>query len=187
VGGDGGAELKVRGLQPLLKGLRGRQFHDVNTALRDEARWIADQIVPEVVQALTLSNAPQAPGFGRTVKSKRDRIPIVVIGRTNPGLKKFSRRGPRKDGKARQNPKWRRGAMAHGIIYGPRSGGRSSPAPAGASKPGNYGIPRNPSGGAVMRSIRSGRAYRGATDAYLNAYIRVLRRAGFNVSRGRAA
>ena len=183
--GTGGAGLEVKGLQSLVRGLQGREFRDVNSALRDRAGWIAAEIVPEVQQALKLSNAPQAEAFVRTVKSKRDRIPIVVIGRTNPALPKWSRRGPRMCGQPRQYSKWRRGAMAHGIIYGPKRGGRTAPPPSGASRPGNYGISRREDGGAVMRSIKSGAAYRGATRAYLTAYTATLRRAGFNVKRGR--
>jgi hypothetical protein len=182
VGLPNGHGVEVRGLLPLVKELQGPVFRQVNAQLRDEARWIADQIAPEVRRALLLSNAPQAPAFVQTVRSKRDRVPVVVIGASNPKLSRFSRRGPRKDGKARIDSRWRRGAMAHGIIYGPKSGQRAAPPAAGKRRTANvYRLGRNEDGGAVMRSIHSGPAFRGAVAAYTTAYRRVLRQHGFRV------
>lgn len=185
---DGGAPVEVLGLTAWVTALKGPAFKDVNRALRAESYEIATQIVPEVEDALKLSKAPQAERFVGTVKAKSDRVPVVVIGKTNPKLKGFSRRGPRRSGKPRMDAKWRRGAMAHGIIYGPNSGSpaRVAPAPsAGRPRPGNYRMGRDRSGGAVMRSIESGQAFEGATEAYFEAYRRVLRAAGINLTKGR--
>lgn len=166
----------------MLKKLKGREFRQVNSELRDQARFIADGIVPEVRAALKHSNAPQAPDFVRTVASKRDRIPVVVIGSTNPTLSKFSRRGPRKDGRPRQTGPWRKGAMAYGVVFGPAGPGkRTAPQSASGWRQPNYGIPRNESGGAVMRAIRSGPAFQAAAREYTAAYKRVLRMNGFEV------
>lgn len=179
--GTHGAGVQVSGLQPLLKELRGPLFRKVNSELRDQARFIADEIVPEVQRAVALSSAPQAPAFVRTVKSKRDRIPVVVIGATNPQLRKFSRRGPRKDGDPRLDSRWRRGAMAHGIIYGPKpTGPRTAPDHGHTRRFSNpYRTPRDSSGGVVMRAIRQGPAYQAAAGAYVKVYRRTLARHGF--------
>lgn len=177
-----GYGVEVKGLLPLLKKLNGREFRQVNSELRDQARFIADGIVPEVKRAVVLSRAPQAEDFVRTVASKRDRIPVVVIGSTNPTLTKFSRRGPRKDGRPRQTGPWRKGAMAYGIVFGPAGKGkRTAPPSASGWRNPNYKIARNESGGAVMRSIHSGPAFRAAAREYAAAYKKVLRRNGFKV------
>jgi hypothetical protein len=186
VGVGGGMAVEVIGLQPLLKELRGPAFKMVNSELRDQARRIADGIVPEVRDAVGSSDMAQAAAMVRTVGSKRDRVPVVIIGATNPGLSKFSKRGrPGANAKPRQDPRWRRGALAHGVVFGPKpSGPRTSPEPPNKpTHPGHYRMGRREDGGRVLQRIREGSAYRAAVREYEAAYKHVLRRHGFNVGR----
>jgi hypothetical protein len=103
-----------------------------------------------------------------------DRVPVVVVGKVNPRSAKSQFR---RAGQSAQQSKMRRGALAHGVVYGPRGGRRSTPV-----SENYYGIRRDDSGGPVGRSVASnGATMRRAQDAYLREYAAILRRYGFVV------
>lgn len=166
-----GTSVQVHGLVELVRELKGPTFRDVNAALRLHARSIADDLAPHIRLAVRLSPAPQARGMSDTIRTKNDRLPVVVIGKVNP---KFSteKRFTRRTG----NSARRRGAIAHGVIYGPKGGH-----PAGPGGVNFYRIGRDDSGGALGRSLKQGPMMQRASDAYLDAYTNVLRAHGFKV------
>lgn len=161
--------VRITGLNELVRTLKGPLFRDVNRELRTSARAIAQDLVPHVQAAVRQSQAPQAEAMAGTVRAHSDRVPVVVIGKTNP---KF-RSGFRRRGQSAQAAKLRRGALAHGVVYGPK-GGKKSTRP----HENYYRIARSTSGGAVGRAI-DGRVMDKATDAYLAAFADVMRRHGF--------
>lgn len=167
--------VTITGLQPLIKELRGPMLRDVNRELRAHAKQIAATLVPVVAASVARSGAPQASAVAATVRVHSDRVPVVVIGKTNPRLSGFNRRGPRRDGAARANPRQRRGAIAHGVVYGP-AGGRAD---TGVNE-NYYRIGRDNTGGPVGRAVNeNGAVFDEACRAYLDAYTAVLRRHGF--------
>ena len=95
-------------------------------------------------------------------------MPVVVVGKVNPKFKgsKFTRRG--------QDSKRRRGALAHGVIYGPLGGRKDT-----KERENYYRIPRDPSGGALGRSARSGPIWDEATTAYLKYFEAAALHHGF--------
>lgn len=161
--------IKVTGLQPLIKELKGPLFRDVNRELRVEAKRIAVEMVPHVADAVRASDAPQAPAMANTVRAHSDRVPVVVVGKVNPRF----RSGFRRRGQSAQDNKRRRGALAHGVVYGPKGGKRSTTAAENY-----YRIPRNSDGGAFRRVLES-KVLDRAAEAYLKAYAEVMRRHGF--------
>lgn len=168
------AGIKVTGLDAYVRPLRGKVFKDVNRELRVAAKRIAGDIRPEVEQAVKESRAPQAPAMARTVRVHSDRVPVVVIGKVNP---RFATTKFRRAGQSAQQSKMRRGALAHGVVYGPRGGRKDTRAAENY-----YRIGRDDSGGPVGRSVASrGPAMRKAQDAYLREYVAILRRYGFTV------
>ena len=100
--------------------------------------------------------------MSKTVRVVSDRVPVVSVGRTNPPLKKWRGRGSAADNKRR------RGAMAHGVVYGPK-------------QPVNlYKIPRDNSGGPLGRMLQTnGRIMAQAEDAYLRFYVATLKAHGW--------
>jgi hypothetical protein len=163
------ASVTVTGLQPLIRELRGSLFKDVNKELRSASRTIAEQMVPHVQSAVRASDAPQADVMAGTVRAHSDRVPVVVVGKVNP---KFSTKWRRK-GQTAKDSKLRRGSLAHGIVYGPKGGRRSTP-----EAENYYRIPRANDGGAFRKALDSDVLDK-ATEAYLKAYAEVLRRHGF--------
>ncbi len=161
--------IKVAGLQPLIKELRGPMFKDVNRELRAESKRIAQDMVPHVADAVRASAAPQADAMAGTVRAHSDRVPVVVVGKVNPKFKS----GFRRKGQSAAASKLRRGALAHGVAYGPKGGKR-------ATRPHEnyYRIARNNTGGAFAHAL-DGRVLDRATEAYLAAYGDVMRRHGF--------
>jgi hypothetical protein len=98
-----------------------------------------------------------------------------VIGKTNPKLPGFSRRGTRRDGADRAPVKLRRGALAHGVVYGPKGGRRATP-----EQENYYRTGRDERGGPVGRALADGGpAFDAATESYLRAFADVMRRHGF--------
>ena len=55
-----------------------------NYLIRNESLRIAETMVPDVSAAVRASPAPQAGKVAATVRAKRDRIPVVKIGATQP-------------------------------------------------------------------------------------------------------
>lgn len=160
--------VQVTGLVSLVAELRGPAFKMVNQELRHRARLIADDVVPHVRLAVSLSRAPQARAMADTVRSKPDRVPVVVIGKVNPKFRterRFTRKG--------SDSKQRRGAIAHGVVYGPKGGHMEN----GGQN--FYKIPRDDSGGALGRTLKDGPAVQAATERYLSEFLIVLERHGF--------
>lgn len=164
-----GARVEVRGLVSLVRELKGPAFRQVNYALRQYARDIAEEVRPHVALLVAMSPAPQSTAMAQTVRTKPDRVPVIVIGKVNPKFKgsKFSRPG--------QDSKKRRGSLAHGVVYGPKGGKRSTTADE------NYYAPqqRDDSGGAIGRSVKSGTVFELAAEAYVAAYLDILTHHGF--------
>ena len=159
--------MKITGLQPLVKQLKGPMFRDINRELRAVAKLIAKDMVPEVQDAVRRSNAPQAAAMAATVRVHSDRVPVVAVGKVNPKFStRFSRPG--------QNSKLRRGSLAHGVVYGPLGGKRSTPV-----HENYYRIGRDPSGGALGQSMRTGPIYDKACEAYLKQWLAIMRHHGF--------
>jgi hypothetical protein len=165
----------VTGVTQLVKVLRGPKFKEVNRELRAVSKKIATELRPEVVSAVRQSNAPQAWPMSETVRVVSDRVPVLSVGKVAPKFKSSTFRRPAGGAPA----KLRRGAMAHGVVYGTKGGRRKG----GGDY---YQIPRDESGGALGRSMSRGRAMRKAQSAYLREYSIVLRRAGFELQAGRA-
>jgi hypothetical protein len=168
--------VKITGLAELVRELKGPLFKDVNRELRTEAKAIADTLVPVIAAAVMESPSSQAAAFAATVRAKSDRVPVVSIGgMVNPKLVGFSRRGARKDGEDRAPVKLRRGAMAHGVVYGPKGGRRDTD-----PDENYYGHGRDDSGGRVGRAVAAtGPAFKKAEEAYLRAFFTILERHGW--------
>lgn len=159
--------VKVDGLKPLVAALKGPAFRDVNKELRKHARLIANDMAPLVAAAVRKSHAPQAAAMSATVRPHSDRVPVVVVGKTNPRFSSgFSRRG--------SNSRARRGALARGVVSGPAGGKRSTRA-----NENYYRIRRDPSWGPLGDAI-DGPILRDAEVAYLKLYIAALKAHGFD-------
>lgn len=156
-----------------MRELKGSLWRDVNKELRQYSTLIAKDLVPVVSDAVARSGAPQAAAMASTVRAHSDRVPVVVIGKTNP-------RG------VRQRPggkpvKRRRGAMAHGVVYGPKGGRADTPA-----MENYYRIPRDNTGGHVGRALaEGGPIFDQACDLYLRMFAAAMRRHGFVGMAGR--
>jgi hypothetical protein len=161
--------VEVTGLQPLVKELRGPLFKDVNRELRQYSKLIATDLVPHVAAAVADSNAPQAAAVAKTVRAHSDRIPVVVVGKTNPWGGKKWRRSTTTTTTSRR----RRGSLAHGVVYGPK-GGRPDTTP----QENYYRIPRDNSGGPLGRALR-GPIMDEASEVYLRVFASVMRHHGF--------
>jgi hypothetical protein len=165
------ASVRVEGLQPLVRELKGPLFRDANRELRQYATLIARDLVPEVQKAVSASNAPQARAVAGTVRAHSDRVPVVVVGKTNPwGGKKWRRRD-----QSAAEAKARRGSIAHGVVYGPKGGRRDT-----GAQENYYRIGRDDSGGPLGRALRDGgQIWDQATEVYLKMFAAVMRRHGF--------
>jgi hypothetical protein len=165
--------VKVTGLQAYLKPLKGKAFKDVNRELRSVSKKIATEILPEVTSAVRQSKAPQAGPMAGTARAKSDRVPVISVGAVNP---RFTNSKFRRAGSSAAQSKLRRGAMAHGVVYGGKGGHRKG----GGDF---YKIPRDNSGGTLGKSLAHGRAMKKAQVAYLREYYKVLHHYGFTVGR----
>ena len=158
--------VQVTGLDSLVKQLRGPMFKEANRELRHAARDIAKELVPTIAAAVAASGAPQAHVMAATVRAHSDRVPVVAVGKVNPRFKT-----PFKGG----NTKLRRGSLAHGVVYGPLGGRRSTTA--GENY---YRIHRDPSGGPLGRATSDhGSVFDQATEAYLREFLQIMKRHGF--------
>ena len=168
--------VNVVGLTDMVSMLKGPKFKNVNFALREVAGQIAADLLPHAQAAVRQSAAPQADVMAATFRVKRDRVPILALGRVNP---RFTS-GFTHKGESAQRRLRRRGQLAHGVVYGPK-GGRPG------VKPHNpYKIPRDESGGPLGAAMKApgGRAYQQACEAYLRAYLTFLTAAGFDTRKG---
>lgn len=159
--------VQVAGLQPLVRKLKGSLFRDVNKELRQYSMLIAKDLVPVVSDAVARSGAPQAAAVAKTVRAHSDRVPVVVVGKTNP---KGMRQRP-----GGKNIKLRRGAVAHGVVYGPKGGRADTPA-----QENYYQIPRDDTGGPLGAALRDGGPIlEQAAEVYLRMFAAAMRRHGF--------
>jgi hypothetical protein len=140
-------------------------FKDVNRELRQVAKLIAADLVPAVSDAVAKSRAPQAAAMSATVRAHSDRVPVVVVGKTNPKFSAKFRGG---------NTKRRRGALAHGVVYGPAGGKRDT-----AVDENYYKIGRDTSGGPLGQAVTGGRVFDLACEAYLKQFLAIMRHHGF--------
>lgn len=163
--------VKVDGLKPLVQVLKGPAFKDVNRELRSHARLIASDMAPMVAAAVRASPAPQAAAMAGTVRVHSDRVPVVVVGKTNP---KFGSRFTRRGGDSRR----RRGALALGVVSGPAGGRRDTRARENYYRP--QGV--DASWGRLGDAIR-GHILRDAEVAYLRLYIAALKAHGLDARR----
>lgn len=156
-----GKAVEAQGLRDLVKALKGPAFKDVNKELRQYSKQIADDLVPAVADGVRRSRAPQAAAMAGTVRAHSDRVPVVVVGKTNPKFARSKFRG----GDTRR----RRGAIALGVVSGP------------AGHVNYYKIGRDRSWGPLGDAIR-GPIMRDAEIAYLRLYIATLKHHGFDAS-----
>lgn len=154
-----------------MRTLKGPLYRDVNKELRQFATQIAKDLVPEVAAAVRRSNAPQAGALAKTVRAHSDRVPVVVVGKTNP----YSGKAWKRKTTTPKSSKRRRGAMAHGVVYGPLGGRADTDA-----RENYYRIPRDDSGGALGAALREGGPlWDEACEVYLKVYASVMRHHGF--------
>lgn len=173
----GPSRVQTQGLNELVRALKGPAFRDVNKELRQFSRMIATDLAPLVADAVRASGAPQAAAVATTVRPHSDRVPVVVVGKTNP---RFGT-GFRHKGEDSGRIKKRRGALARGVVAGGLGGKRTTPA-----HEDYYHIPRDPSWGELGRRLRSGGIITAeACDLYLRGYLGILRAHGFDVHRGK--
>lgn len=174
----GGVDIRVTGLDPLVRALKGPQFKDVNRELRGEAKKIAgDVLLPLVVAAVQQSAAPQAAAMAATARVHSDRVPVVVVGKVNPRLTGWAHAG-----ESAAQRKARRGSMAAGVLKGPLGGRRDTRAAENY-----YRVPRSESGGPLGQALAEGGPILAAGErAYLTAYLAVLARHGFHTEKGAA-
>lgn len=79
----GGLSVEVDGLIETLQAVRGVEASlrpNVNGELRDAATVSAGELAVELVQSAGASGVPVAPLVARSIRVKRDRIPVVSIG-----------------------------------------------------------------------------------------------------------
>lgn len=173
----GTVRVETQGLNELVRALRGPAFRDVNKELRAFSRLIAADIAPMVADAVRASGAPQAAALATTVRPHSDRVPVVVVGKTNPRFGSgFGHKG--EDAGRRR---LRRGSLARGVVAGGLGGKRSTPAAENY-----YRIPRDPSWGELGRRLRTGGIItEKCADLYLRGYLGILRAHGFDVTKGR--
>jgi len=161
--------LQVTGLEALVKELKGPLFKDPNRELRQFSKLIAQDMLPQVRAAVAASGAHQARQLAATARVHSDRVPVVVVGKVNPKFASgFTRRG--------SDSKRRRGALALGVVAGPKGGQRRT-----SAHENYYGIPRRPDWGSVGRALH-GPIMRKGEIAYLRFFMATLRAHGFDAS-----
>lgn len=147
---SGGLSIELEGMVETLQATRGLEADlarpTANAELRDAAKECARGLVDELRSAASSSGVPVAPRVARSIRVKRDRLPVVSIG----GAYAVGRNG----------------APASALVWGSEQG------PKGEVN--HFGVP--PSGGywiapAVNRFSRSS-----AIDAYRRAVGDVLRK-----------
>lgn len=172
-----GRSVQVTGLQALVRELRGPAFREVNAELRRFSRLIADDLTPLVAEQVAKSPAPQAAAMAATVRPHSDRVPVVVVGKTNPRFRSGFGHKSESAGQRRA----RRGSLARGVVAGPKGGRRST----GAAE--NYYRPmgRDESWGHLGHALRSGGVItEHGEQLYIRYYLAALKAHGFDVARG---
>lgn len=168
------ARVKITGLDQLVRELKGPAFRDVNRELRQHARTIAQDLIPEVAAATRASGAPQADKMAATWRVHSDRVPVVALGKVNPRFDSgFTHKGESAAARRR-----RRGSLAHGVTYGPKGGKRST-----AAAENYYRIGRDASGGPLGAALAGGGPiFTQVCALYLRAYLATLRAHGFTTT-----
>ena len=80
---SGGLSLEMEGIFETLKAVRSVEADlrpGINNELRDAAESSASELVVELVNAAGSSGVPVAPRVARSIRVKRDRVPVVSIG-----------------------------------------------------------------------------------------------------------
>jgi hypothetical protein len=148
-------------LNEAQRNMRGMGGYSPNYDIRGQSQQVAAKMLPDIRAALAGSPAPQAAGVAGTARAKRDRIPVVRIGATNPKLSGFKKRRP--------TNKRSKGSVAWGVERGPAGGRRRGG--------GNfYGVPRNQGGYAIGPRLPQITA--GVIKDYQAVVADVLRRSG---------
>jgi hypothetical protein len=82
-GVKGGLSVEVDGMMETLAAVKGVEASlrpAINGELRDAAETSAGELAVELVSAASTSGVPVAPLVARSIRVKRDRIPVVSIG-----------------------------------------------------------------------------------------------------------
>jgi hypothetical protein len=82
-----GLAIEVDGIFETLKAVRGVQADlrpSANNELRDAADTVASGLASDLVAAAASSGVPVAPRVARSIRVKRDRIPVLSIGGPAP-------------------------------------------------------------------------------------------------------
>ena len=148
----GTVSIEVEGLTETLKAFQTleREFARpaANVRLRDAAGRCASGLVDELVRAAGSSGVPVAPRVARSIKVKRDRIPVVSIG----GATRVGRYG----------------GAAGSLVWGSEQG------PKGAVN--HWGVPAGPGYWIAPAVKQYGEG--GAVTTYRRAVYEVLRDSG---------
>lgn len=141
----------------------------LNAELRQHSKAIATDLLPEVRAAVAKSPAPQARKMAATARVHSDRVPVIVVGKVNPKLSGFRRRG-----QSAAEAKRRRGSLAAGVLQGGKGGRRDTKADENY-----YRIPRNEHWGTLGDQLRAGSPLmREAQDLYLRLLLATMRAHG---------
>lgn len=168
--------IEIKGLNALVRELRGPAFREINKELRAFSKLIAADLAPLVADRIRESGAPQAAAMAATVRTHSDRVPVVVVGKVNPRFASgFGHRG--ESAAAR---KQRRGSLARGVVSGGAGGKRGTPADENY-----YRIPRDTSWGALGKALRDGGIItEQGEQLYIRYFLAALRAHGFDTEQG---
>lgn len=158
--------VRINGLKDLVKDMRGPLFRVINSELRANSRQIAADMMPDIAAAVRQSAAPQADAMAATLRPLSDRVPVVVMGRVNP---KFSSHKFGHKGESGASRRRRRGAMALGVVAGPKGSVNY------------YKIGRDESWGPLGAALR-GPILAKAELEWLDMFIEVMRAHGYDAS-----
>ena len=172
--------VRVVGLQAYLEPLKAvtGDKRALNTELRQFSKLIAIDLLPEVRAAVGKSAAPQSAKMADTARVHSDRVPVIVVGKVNPKLSGFRRRGM-----SAAESKRRRGSLAAGVLQGGKGGRRDTRADENY-----YRIPRNEHWGTLGAALRPDSALmRQAQDLYVRFLFAAMRRHGLPPAAARQA
>jgi len=148
---SGGVSLEVDGLLETMEAIKRLQpelRNSTNGAIRDAGMECAGKLAVDLRAAAVSSGVPVAPRVARSIKVKRDRLPVVTIG------------GSRKVGA--------RGAPAGALVWGSEQG------PKGETN--HFGVP--PSSGYWIAPTVERFATSTALSTYKRAVADALRKVG---------
>lgn len=73
--------VEVSGMRETLAAFKALP-KDASDALRDASKELAESLVTSIKQAAGRARQPQATILGATVKVRRDRVPVIIVGGT---------------------------------------------------------------------------------------------------------